>query len=136
MENNPNSFEPTNPIDPNLQEQSTPERGGCLTALLVLMMIGNGIGIIIYLAMGHDIARKAHIPEYSMYLMSFFAILNIIFAYLIWNWKKAGVIGLCVNAGIILIVNLALGLGASSFGGLVGVAILIALVSPHWKHFK
>ena len=137
MENEKNSFDPINPTDPNFnQQESVPERGGCLTALLVLMMIGNGIMILVYLVMGDKIARQAKIPEWGSYLMAFFGLLNIIFAYLIYQWKKIGVIGICINAGLILIANLALGLGVGSFGGLIGIVILIALISPRWKYFE
>ena len=137
MENNKNPFEQTNPTDPNLnQQKAIPERGGCLTALLILMMIGNGITILVYLVMGDKIARQAKMPEWGSYLMAFYGLLNIVFTYLIYQWRKIGVIGICVNACLILISNLVLGLGIGSFGGLIGVAILIALVSPRWKYFE
>ncbi len=134
MENESNSLD-QQPMDPNPQHEALPERGGCLTAMLVLMMIGNGFTILLYLAMGDKISRAAKVPEFTPYLMSFFAILNIIFAYLIWNFKRAGVIGIVTTSAVVLVVNLMLGLGASSFGGLIGVAILIALVNKNWKHF-
>lgn len=137
MENEKDTSEPILPNDANSpQDESLPQRGGCLTTLLVLMMIGNAFTIILYLVMGDEISRKAHVPEFTPYLMSFFGVLNIVFAYLIWNWKKSGVIGIGINSAIILVVNLMLGLGISSFGGLIGAVILIALVNPHWKHFE
>jgi len=137
MENEKNSFDQINPTDPNFQQhQAIPERGGCLTALLVLMMIANGFGILIYVVLGEKIAHEAKMPEWGCYLMAFYGLLNIIFAYLIYQWRKAGVIGICINAGLILISNLALGLGIGSFGGLIGIAILLALVSPRWKYFE
>lgn len=137
MENEKKPFDQTNPSDPNFnQQEAVPERGGCLAALLILMMIGNGLTILVYLVMGDKIARQARIPEWGSYLMAFFGFLNIIFAYLIYQWKKAGVIGICINAACILVANLALGLGVSSFGGLIGIIILIALVSPRWQYFE
>jgi hypothetical protein len=123
---------PFNPDDP----EKEPVRGGCLTALIIFMVIANAITILIYLAMGDKLMRSARLPFYVPYLMSFFGILNIIFLGLTYNWKKAGVIGIIASCIIVTIINLWLGLGLMSFAGLVTPVILIALVNPVWKHFK
>lgn len=138
MENESNNLEESfndQANDQNQQPDAMPERSGCLTAFLILMMIGNGLAVLMYLMMGEKIARAAHIPSYAVIIMILFGIVNIICAFMIYNWKKAGVYGIIASGSLTLIINLAIGLGPSSFGGLVGIIILLALVSPGWKHF-
>ena len=124
------------PNDPAQQFNKVPERGGCLTAFLIFMIIANAAAILLYLGMGEKIARASHLPSYTPAIMSLFGVLNLVFAIMIYKWKKAGVIGIVINSAVILILNLALGMGVRSFGGVVGVVILVILVNPVWKHFK
>src|SRR6478609_9023404 len=98
MENESNSLDPKTPFDPAHMPETEPKRGGCLSVYLILMIIGNAFVILLYLAMGDKIARQAKIPGWAPYLLSFFGVLNIIFAYLIYQWKKAGVIGVAASA--------------------------------------
>jgi hypothetical protein len=134
-ENNYSHLTPP-PIEPEPEFQNqVPQRGGCLTTFLILMMIGNALAILMYLVMGDKITRTARLPSFVPFIMILMGILNLIFAFMIYNWKKAGVYGIIASAAITLIINLAVGLGPSSFGGIVGVIILVALVSPSWKHF-
>jgi hypothetical protein len=135
LENGPLTPPPITPDANNEFAETRPERGGCLTAFLILMIIGNVLAVFLYLVMGEKIARTAHIPSYAPYIMILFGIVNIICAYLIYNFKRSGVYGIVISGAITLIVNLALGLGPTSFGGIVGIIILVALVSPHWEHF-
>lgn len=137
-ENSPNGpFTPPPYVPDNNNDfpETRPERGGCLTAFIILMIIGNSIAILLYLTMGKEISRKAHIPAYAPLLMIVFGIVNIICAFLIYNYKRSGVYGIVVSGAITLITNLAMGLGPTSFGGIIGIVILIALVSPNWEHF-
>lgn len=122
-------------IDDNSQGQPV-ERGGCLSTFIILMIIGNALSIFLYLGMGEKLTRAAHLPAYTPVIMIVFGMLNVVFAFMIYNWKKMGVYGLTVNSILILIANLMLGMGITSFGGLIGLGILFALINPVWKHFK
>ncbi len=132
----PPPFDSPPPFEPVGEVERPPERGGCLTAFLILMIIANAGTILMYLAMGEKMMRSAHLPYYTPYIMSFFGVMNLIFTGLTYNWKKAGVIGIVVMAVITLLVNLYLGVGPTSFLGLIGVIILIALIQPKWNEFK
>ena len=112
------------------------DRGGCLTAFLVLMMIANPLVGLMYLVTGDAIRRSLHAPDWAIPVLTIASLVNFACAIGIWKWKKWGVYGAVAMAGLGLVVNFTIGIQPmQAIIGLVGPAILIALVSKLWKEF-
>ncbi len=110
-----------------------PKRSGCLTAFLILAMIGNPIlALLQWVAAGNlpsDLAPLAVIG----------GVLNVaglVFAIGVWKWKKWGVYGYVGSMGLVILLNLTTGQVLPALQGLVPITLLIGLTRPVWKHFK
>jgi hypothetical protein len=144
----PNQYDPNQP-PPSYQPPGEPalgyawnpthrQRGGCLTAFLVLMMIANPIIALVYV-FGQDFIKKGmpHAPDWAFPVLTVAGLVNLVFAIGIWNWKKWGVIGSITMAAIIFPLNLYIGVPAfNAIMGLGGPALLIFLVKPLWRGFE
>jgi len=111
------------------------ERHGCVTTWLILMIIGNAIVALIYLFYWDKLMENipdeslAQIPNVNPTILGILGILNLIFAILLFQWKKIGFWGFLGTSVITLILNIQAGMGVSSvIGGLVGVAILYGIL--------
>jgi hypothetical protein len=110
-----------------------PKRSGCLTAFLILAMIGNPILALFQWALAgalpSDVAPLAVIG----------GVLNVaglVFAIGVWKWKKWGVYGYVGSIGLFILLNLMTGQVLPALQGALPIALLIALTQPVWKHFK
>lgn len=105
------------------------QRHGCLTAWLVLMIIANSGLTLHYLASGETVRRvNPAMPDWTLPVLIAGGLLNVAFAFALLQWKKWGFIGSASMAVVLFVVNLVSGFGPRSFGGLIGFAILYALL--------
>ncbi len=112
------------------------QRGGCLTALLVLMMIANPLVGLMYLVNGDAIQRAIHAPGWAIPVLGGASLLNFASAVGVWRFKKWGVYGFLAMSAVALTVNLIVGIAPLQIMiGLIGPAILVALVRPLWSQF-
>jgi hypothetical protein len=83
----------------NIKEKS---RHGCLTAYLVVLIVGNAISLIVYLLGG--LAPANDRPAWLLAFYSVIAGFDIVCAIAIFMWKKWGVYGLCgvTFAGLVI----------------------------------
>ena len=113
-------------------------RGGCLTAFLIFMIIANSATTALYL-LSPGIVNVIS-PDASMawsYILGTGGVLNVVFALLVWNWKKVGVYAFLVMAILVFGINIYLGVPVvNSILGLLGPIILIFLVKPKWRKFN
>ncbi len=113
------------------------QRGGCLTAWIILAMIANPLVAIFYLFSGSQLTKSLPgFPGWAIPVLVVIAIANTVFAVGIWMWKRWGVYGFAASAVITLVVNLVAGLGGTSFTGLIAIAILWWLVRNMWQQFE
>lgn len=112
------------------------QRGGCLTAWIMLVLIANPLVAIFYLLSGNELARSLPgFPGWAIPGLIVIAVANTVFAVGTWIWKRWGVYGFAASAVITFAVNLFAGLGGPSFGAFVPIAILWALVRNIWQQF-
>jgi hypothetical protein len=106
------------------------KRHGCLTAWLVLMLIGNSAGALMFLLGGEWIKEGLpELPAWTFPLLAVFAVSNLVFAIALLKWKKWGFWGFAVSGFATLVVNIAGGYGiGQSLTGLIGLAVLYGVL--------
>jgi hypothetical protein len=116
-----------------LNENPNPvkQRHGCVTAWLVLIIVLNSVVAFLYLLRGSWIAE--HLPggisTGMITLLGLLCILNIVFAVMLFQWKKWGFWGVIVTDVIAFIINLSIGLSiVQSALGLLGIGVLYAIL--------
>ena len=114
------------------------KRGGCLTAWLILMLIGNSLAVLLYLvlfAIGQSLLGIS--PGWSTPIVAICSILNIIFAIAILKWRRWGVYGFGGTTIVAFVINLAIGFPIwITLMGLVGIIVLVILLRPVWKYLQ
>jgi hypothetical protein len=107
------------------------QRHGCVTAWLILMIIGNSIGALMYL-FGSEMIMRAMpygVSSSLIYLLAFVSVMNVVFAVLLFQWKRWGFYGFIGSAIAAFIINTSIGLPVgSSLLGLVGIGVLFAIL--------
>ena len=114
------------------------ERGILLTIWLALMVVGSGIGAILYI-FATDLMASAMptVPTWVFYLLGILSILNIGFAIFLFRWKRWAFFAFCGIAVIGFVINIGIGLGiVSSLSGFLGPIILYLLMKPKWDLFE
>ena len=116
-------------------------RGGGFTAALVIFTAISAIATIANLAGADSIARNLPgAPSWAktgIYAMGVLGIAGVAGLIGIWQWKKWGLFLYLGTGAVVFFLNLALNVGiGSSLLGLVGLAIIGALVKPNWHHFE
>jgi bacteriorhodopsin len=88
----------------------TKQRHGCVTAWLILMIIGNSFSAISYLFMGGAISQNLPepVPQPMMIALPLIGIANLIFAILLFQWKKWAFWAFTASAFITLTINLSI----------------------------
>jgi hypothetical protein len=103
------------------------QRHGCLTAWLVLMLIGNAglVGFLLAIA-----AIKQRIPTgWAFPVSAVIGVMNVVFVVAIFRWKKWGFVGLVLTSILAFVLNLMFGFGIGrSLLGLMGPAILYGVL--------
>ena len=140
MSPDPNPYAPPQAQDARLAPapQGAPgERGGCLTAFLVLMLIANPLVGLVYFLAGDAMNAATHGHEWARPVLGLMCFVNVACAIGVWRFKRWGVYGFVAMAGAGLLVNVTLGVGIGSIlGAFIGPAILVALVRPLWSRFS
>ena len=112
-------------------------RGGCLTTFLVVLIVVNALVALPYFLYPGAIAHR--FPRFThglLLLMGAGAVLNIILALLVWNWRRVGVYGFVAVSLVVFAVNLYVGVPIlQAVLGLLGIVILAFLVRPRWARF-
>jgi len=139
MERNPYSPPESNVegAGDGVEPEARPGLGGCLIALLVVMIVGNAVMTITYGLAALGQFDMPGMPAWvaPAYLLA--TLVNLAALAAIFNWLRWGVYVGLANPFLILALNLYLGASPlfASFG-LVGPGILLLLIRPLWKHFK
>ena len=120
-----------------MEPEARPGLGGCLIALLIVMIVGNAVTTITY---GLASLGQFDIPGMPGWVAPAYLIatlVNLTALAAIFNWQRWGVFVGLINPLLIFALNLYLGASPlfASFG-LVGPGILLLLIRPLWKHFK
>lgn len=128
---------------PPLPNEQLPQRHGCFTAWLVLMLIANIVTAISTPLMISTIRQAApNVSPGSVVIVVFAAIANIMFAIALFKWKRWGFYGFIATAVVALITNLSIGFGVrQSIVGLIGIPLLywvmnIGGANKAWPHLK
>ena len=106
------------------------ERHGCVTAWLVLMIIANSIASLSNLFFSDQIMMT--LPDASVALLwalGGLGVLNIVFAFMLFQWKKMGFYGFLVTSFLGLIINLMVGIEPfQALTGMAGIVILYGIL--------
>lgn len=126
-------------IGARLEHLVEKKRGGCLTALLVLILIGNVLAIIGNLALDAIVSDNlpSDIGNWFIPLSTIFCVINIICAIAILNWKKWGFYGYLFTSLAGFVMNLSIGFSViQSALGLLGVVILYLFLVKVWDFLE
>ncbi len=106
------------------------QRHGCLTAWLIVMILANGFTAVITPLTVSSIQQAIPgFPTWIVWPIALLAILNVVFAIALFNWKKWGFFGFLVNSLIAFGLNLYAGIGVpQAVLGLVGIAFLYGVL--------
>src|SRR5262245_55758718 len=115
-----------------------PTRGGCLVAFLGFMVVANAaVALIYFAATGTIAAQFPRLTEGLVRLLGVAALLNVLWAILVWRWFRLGVYGLIVMSVFAFSVNIYVGVPAlQAVVGFLGPAILALLVRKKWSWFR
>jgi len=120
------------------QAEVVKNKGFWLTAILILMLIGNAFTAFAYLA-NPDAIMQAY-PKISNLLITFMgllALVNFVLTIAIWNWRKVGVVGVYLSMAFAFIINLYIGIGlGGALTGLIGGVVLFLTTRKKWQHFS
>jgi hypothetical protein len=103
------------------------QRHGCVTAWLIVVIIINAIagGLAVFASDLIIEGLGGYVPAYLVYLSGACSIANVIFAILLFQWRKIGFWGFICTSLINFTINLNIGFGIyQSLIGLVGIAVL------------
>ncbi len=107
------------------------QRHGCVTAWLILLILVNSLTAISYLFAGGLIAQNipGEISRSMMIILALMGIANVIFAVLLFKWRKIGFWGFLLTSIVALAINLNIGMSiGQSLLGLVGIILLYAVL--------
>ena len=118
-------------------------RSGCLTAWLLLMILGGLIGALSYLTGGAMVQRgfqQAHVRAPSsgvMFWMALLSLANVACAVAVWRWKRWGFYAVLAIAVLGIVTNAAIGFSVGTLlFSLIGPAILYFLLRPFWDRME
>jgi hypothetical protein len=112
------------------------ERGGCLTAWLILVLIANALIAFYYLTSTSALQQVYPVSSVIFLLLAVIGAVNVVSAIGLWTWHRWGFYLFGVTSLITLVINIGIGLPiVSSLLGLVGVGILWFLLRNRWQAF-
>ena len=113
------------------------ERGGCLTAWLIVVLIANALIAFYYLTSSAALQQVyPGVSSVVFLLLAVIGVVNIASAIGLWTWHKWGFYLFAVTSVVTLAINISIGLPViSSLTGLIGVAILWYLLRNKWQAF-
>ena len=115
-------------------------RHGCLTAWLVLKIIGNLVTVYMYLCLIYArvfihvfgpgaMPEMSPMPTWAFPVLIVVSLFNLVCTIALFRWKKWGFWGICATSVVALVVNLSVGLGTGKpFIGLLGVLLLYGVL--------
>ena len=109
---------------------SPKKRHGCLTALLIFMIVANSATALMYL-LGAEAIRGGlrNAPGWVFPVLIVFSLFNLVCAIALFQWKKWGFWGFCGSSIVAVVVNLSIGLNLGSvLVGLLGVLLLYGVL--------
>jgi hypothetical protein len=108
----------------------TKQRHGCLTAWLVLMIVGNSFMALMYLLKGGAVQQQfPDAPGWFSPVMSLVGVINLVCAVALFKWKKWGFFGFAGTSAITFVLNLVAGVNViQALFGLFGVAVLYGVL--------
>ncbi|MBI4843431.1 MAG: hypothetical protein HY809_03795 [Nitrospirae bacterium] len=103
-------------------------RHWCLTAYLVLMIVGNSVSALQYM-LGSDSTRKMlhDAPGWTLPVLIFILLFNLVCVIALFQWKKWGFWGFCVSNVVSLEVLPSIGLD-SVLVSVFGIALLYGVL--------
>jgi hypothetical protein len=112
--------------DSSEEIQPLKERHGCLTAYLILMLIANSATALLYLFSSEAIRKQnPNMPDWAFPVLIAIGIINLVFAFALFQWKKWGFWGFVCTAVVVFFINIAIGINpVSALGGLLGIPML------------
>lgn len=130
-------MQPENAVGASVAAQTPAARGGCLSTLLVVMIIANAFTAFTYLLRPGTVL--AVVPTASLgylHMLGVVALANVAFALMIWNWRRIGFWGIIVSTLVTFVINFSNNLAGFGVVGLILPIILAWLLRPHWAHLK
>jgi hypothetical protein len=106
------------------------QRHGCLTAWLVLMIIGNGFTAVGTPLMAGAIQQATpNFPAWVVWPIALLALLNVVFAIALFNWQKWGFFGFLLTSLAAFGLNIYAGIGIpQAVLGLLGIVLLYGVL--------
>ncbi|MBT8205004.1 MAG: hypothetical protein KJP14_07075 [Eudoraea sp.] len=107
------------------------QRHGCVTAWLILLIIINSLTALSYLFAGGLISQNipGGVSKSMMIILALMGIANVIFAVLLFKWRKIGFWGFLLTSIVALAINLNIGMSiGQSLLGLVGIILLYGVL--------
>lgn len=133
-------------MEPNIYNSNIEkQRHGCVTAWLILMIIVNSLTSLVNLFASDMITKNlpGNVSTQMVILLGVIGIGNVIFAVLLFQWKKIGFWGFVVSGIAAFIINISIGLDiVQSLLGLVGIAVLYGVFQikkdniPAWDNLE
>ena len=113
-------------------EARTPlkDRHGCVTAWLVLMLVGNSLASVVNLLFGSAVVQNASgLSSLWIWALGAIGILNVIFVFKLFKWKKIGFYGFLMTTVLSLVISLIVDVvPLQALIGLAGIAVLHKLL--------
>ena len=105
------------------------QRHGCLTTVLVLMIVTNSATALMYLLGRSAFKQSLGMPSWVLVVMGVLASFNLACAIALFKWKKWGFWGFIASCIVALFVNISAGivLGQSLLGP-IGIALLYGVL--------
>jgi hypothetical protein len=124
----PFSVTPTQPPPAPSMQPAPKQRHGCLTALLILMILANSYLTLSYTVNLIGSMNGASSLTWALVPLVFIALFSVICAILVFRWKKFGFWGYSILGVLVMVINLAMGAGAISFISLISPAVLFGVL--------
>jgi hypothetical protein len=117
-------IKPPTPVAPG---PKSAKRHGCLTVYLACLLILSVLGALLF-ALADIRQFFPSAPRWTGPVYVLFSALQSVLAIALFRWKKWAFWGLCITFLIGVAINLAVGMGAQSIAGLLGVAVLYGVL--------
>ncbi|MBU1446060.1 hypothetical protein KKD70_02245 [Patescibacteria group bacterium] len=114
------------------------KRGILLTSWLIIMLVVKFFAASSFFLANEQIALYSpNITLWLAYLYGIIAFVNLTFVIFLFRWKKWAFYGICINAIIVFIMNLFIGMDAQvAILALSLVVILYLTMRPKWDLFE
>jgi hypothetical protein len=121
------------------EETLEKHRHGCVTALLIFMMIANSASVILYFFASEFIIKSlaVELSDSDKIILSIFQIANLISCILLFQWKKIGFWLYVITDVAVVVLNIYQGKGISQlWSALIGIALLFGVMQISTKNRK